>query len=115
MKRQMRGFLHRAERNKANLVRLAHFLKRPANARITRQSLPAIGRPFKGSNDDGHREVPLGASDRPRGYGAGVVASAASAAWAFTTVVCLANTLSVNTRCTSGSRSAQQSSTMMIR
>ena len=43
MKRQMRGFLHRTERNKANLVGLAHFFKRPANARITRQSLAAIG------------------------------------------------------------------------
>jgi hypothetical protein len=43
MKRQMRGFLHRAERNKANLVGLAHFFKRPANARIARQSLAAIG------------------------------------------------------------------------
>src|SRR6478752_7417408 len=43
MKRQMRGFLHRTKRNKANLVRLAHFFKRPANARITRQSLAAIG------------------------------------------------------------------------
>jgi hypothetical protein len=38
MKRPMRGFLHRSERNKANLVGLTPFLKRPANARITRQS-----------------------------------------------------------------------------
>ena len=43
MKRQMRGFLHRTEQNKANLVRLAHFFKRPANARITRQPLASIG------------------------------------------------------------------------
>ena len=43
MKRQMRGFLHRPKRDKANLVGLAHFLERPANARITRQSLAAIG------------------------------------------------------------------------
>ena len=43
MKSQMRGFLQRAKRNKANLVGLAHFLQRPANARITRQSLAAIG------------------------------------------------------------------------
>ena len=50
MKRQMRGFLHRTERNQANLVGLAHFFERPANARITRQSLAAIGRPFKGGN-----------------------------------------------------------------
>ena len=37
MKREMRGFLHRGERNKTNLVRLARFFKRPANARITRR------------------------------------------------------------------------------
>ena len=43
MKRQMRGLLHRAKRDEANLVGLAHFLERPANARITRQSLAAIG------------------------------------------------------------------------
>jgi predicted mannosyl-3-phosphoglycerate phosphatase (HAD superfamily) len=43
MKRQMSGFLHRTERNKANLVGLAHFFKCPANAGITRQSLAAIG------------------------------------------------------------------------
>ena len=43
MKHQMRGLLHRAERHQANPVRLAHFFKRPANARITRQSLAAIG------------------------------------------------------------------------
>jgi hypothetical protein len=33
---------------------LAHFFKRPANARITRQSFAAIGRSFKRRNDDGH-------------------------------------------------------------
>ena len=43
MKRQMRRFLHRTERNKANLVGLAHLLKRPATARIPRQSPAAIG------------------------------------------------------------------------
>src|SRR5207248_2713064 len=58
MKRQMRGFLHRAKRNKANLVGLTHFLKRPANARITRQSLPAIGRPFKSGDGGGHWNGP---------------------------------------------------------
>src|SRR5262245_51680091 len=57
MKAHMRGFLHRTERNKANLVGPAHFLERPANARIARESLAAIGRPFKGGNDDGHRCV----------------------------------------------------------
>ena len=54
MKAQMRRLLHRTKRNKANLVGLAHFFKRPANACITRQPLAAIGRPFKGGNDDGH-------------------------------------------------------------
>src|SRR5215510_4663551 len=58
MQRQMRRLLHRTERNKANLVGLAHFFQRPANARITRQSLAAIGGPFKGGNGDGHREAP---------------------------------------------------------
>src|SRR5579859_5331894 len=54
MKRSMRGSLHRIERNKANLVRLTHFFERPANAHVTRQSLAAIGRPFKGGNGGGH-------------------------------------------------------------
>jgi hypothetical protein len=43
MKRQMRGFLHHTERNKANLIGLAHFFKRPANAHIARQPFAAIG------------------------------------------------------------------------
>ena len=43
MKRQMRRRLHRTKRNKANLVRLADFFQRPANARIARQALAAIG------------------------------------------------------------------------
>jgi hypothetical protein len=54
MKRSMRGFLHRTERNKTNLLRLADFFQRPANARVTRQSLAAIGRPFKGGNGGDH-------------------------------------------------------------
>src|SRR6202035_4646221 len=58
MKPQMRGFLHRTKRNKANLVGSADFFKRPANARITRQSLAAIGGPLKGGNGDGHRAAP---------------------------------------------------------
>jgi hypothetical protein len=37
---------------KANLVGLAHLFKRPANARIARQARAAIGRPFKGGDDD---------------------------------------------------------------
>src|SRR3954470_20620675 len=59
MKAQMRGFLLRAERDKANLVGLAHLFKRPANARIARQALAAVGRPLKGRDDDGHREMSL--------------------------------------------------------
>src|SRR5207344_669148 len=42
MKRKMRRFFHRTERNKANFVGLPHFLQRPAHARIARQSLAAI-------------------------------------------------------------------------
>jgi hypothetical protein len=42
MQRLMRPFLHRAERNKANLIGLAHFFERPADARITRQPLAAV-------------------------------------------------------------------------
>jgi len=41
----MRRFLLRAERDEANLVGLAHLLKRPANARIAAPALAAIGRP----------------------------------------------------------------------
>src|ERR1700677_3712143 len=58
MKRSMHGFLHRTERNETNLVRLAHFLQCPANAHVTRQSLAAIGRPFKGGNGGGHWKAP---------------------------------------------------------
>src|SRR6476660_7345279 len=54
MKRTMRGFLHLTERKKSNVIRLAHFFERPANAHIARQSLAAIGRPFK-SGDGGGR------------------------------------------------------------
>jgi len=43
MKRQMRGFFHRLERKKTNVVRLAYFFERPADARITRQSFAAVG------------------------------------------------------------------------
>jgi hypothetical protein len=61
MKRQMRGFLHLTERNKPNIVGLAHFFKRPANAHIARLSLAAIWRLFKSGDGGGHRKVPLGA------------------------------------------------------
>src|SRR5258708_36801863 len=58
MERTMRGVLHLSERKKTNLVRLAHFFKRPANAHVTRQSPAAIGRPFKGGNGGSHWEAP---------------------------------------------------------
>jgi hypothetical protein len=58
MKRPMRGFLHRTERNKTNLVRLARFFKRPANAHVARESFAAIGRSFKGSDGGDHVRAP---------------------------------------------------------
>src|SRR5262249_5036462 len=54
MKRSMRRFLHLTERNKTNVVKLAHFFERPANAHVARLSLAAIGRPFKGGYGGGH-------------------------------------------------------------
>src|ERR1700730_9728397 len=56
MERTMRGFLHLSERNKTNAVGLAHFFKCPANAHVTRESLAAIGRAFKGGYGGGHRK-----------------------------------------------------------
>src|ERR1700704_83278 len=41
MKRTMRGFLHLAERNKTNVVRLAHFFERPTSTHVTCLSLAA--------------------------------------------------------------------------
>src|SRR5262249_2059661 len=58
LEREMRAFLHRTERDKANLIRLTYFFKRPANARIPRQAPAAIWGPFKGGNHHGHRETP---------------------------------------------------------
>ncbi len=55
MQGQMRRFLHRAERHQTNLVGQARFLQRPAHARIAGQSLAAVGRAFKGGDDDAHR------------------------------------------------------------
>ena len=60
MQRSMRGFLHLAERNKPNVVRLAHFLERPANAHVARLSPAAIGRPFEGGDGGGHCKAPVG-------------------------------------------------------
>src|SRR5882757_5268701 len=58
MKHTMRGFLHLTEREKSNVVRLAHFFKCPANAHVTRQSSAAIGRLFKSSDGGNHRNAP---------------------------------------------------------
>jgi hypothetical protein len=58
MQRQMGGLLHRLERNKPHRIRLAHFLQRPAYARIARQSLAAIGRSFKGRDGGCHANAP---------------------------------------------------------
>src|SRR5262249_44326811 len=44
MKRQMRGFLHLFDRQKTNVVSLAHFFERPTNAHVPRQSPATIGR-----------------------------------------------------------------------
>src|SRR5882757_8457927 len=58
MKHTMRGFLHLTEREKSNVVRLAHFFKCPANAHVTRQSSAAIGRLFKSGDGGNHRNAP---------------------------------------------------------
>src|SRR5260370_7391473 len=58
MKRTMRGFLHLAERNKTNVVRLADFFERPANTHVACLSLAAVGRAFKGCDDGGHCKPP---------------------------------------------------------
>src|SRR3569833_1209740 len=54
MKPTMGRFPHLIERDQSNLVRLAHFLKCPANGHIARQSLAAIGGALK-SGDGGGR------------------------------------------------------------
>jgi hypothetical protein len=43
MKRSRRGFLQRSKRNQTNIIRLANFLERPANAHVTRKSLAPSG------------------------------------------------------------------------
>src|SRR3981081_2402398 len=58
IKRPMRGFLHFAERNKTNVVRLAYFFERPPNTHVTCLSLAAVGRPFKGCDGGGHWKPP---------------------------------------------------------
>src|SRR5205823_11005032 len=57
MKRQMRGFLHLFERQKTNVVSLAHFFERPTNAHVPRQSPATIGRLLKGGDGGVHRSL----------------------------------------------------------
>ena len=54
MKRTMRSFLQRTERNQTNVIRLAYFLKRPAHGHVPSQSPAAIGRLFKGGYGRDH-------------------------------------------------------------
>ena len=54
----MRGLLFGLERDKANLVGPAHFFERPADTRVARQALAAVGRPLEGGDDDGHGATP---------------------------------------------------------
>jgi hypothetical protein len=58
MKRPVCGFLHLGERNEPNVIWLAGFFQRPANAHVARQSLAAIGRPLKRGNNRGHWKAP---------------------------------------------------------
>ena len=43
----MRGLLHLGEGEKTHVVGLAHFLQRPPDGRIARQTHAAIGRGFR--------------------------------------------------------------------
>ena len=62
----MRGFHLCLERDKAHLVRLPYLFKRPANARIARQTRAAVGRSLKRGDDDGHRSSCLQFSAHPQ-------------------------------------------------
>src|SRR5262249_27996902 len=53
MKLSMRGFLHLTERQESNVIRLAHFFERPADAHIARESPTTVGRPFKSGEGRG--------------------------------------------------------------
>src|SRR3954451_4888316 len=59
MKAQMRGFLLGTQRDRANVVRLAHLFERPANPRVAREAGAAVGRPVPRGDSDGHREILL--------------------------------------------------------
>ena len=50
MQRQVRRLLHLLEGDQANIIGLADFFERPANAHVPRQSLTAIGRGFEGGD-----------------------------------------------------------------
>ena len=42
MTRQMRGLLHRLERNRTDRIGFAHFFERPADARISCKTFAAV-------------------------------------------------------------------------
>ncbi|MNY49594.1 hypothetical protein D3C86_1850320 [compost metagenome] len=54
LKRKVRRLPHRLEGKKADIIGLAHFFERPADAHIAGETLAAIGRVFKGGNGDCH-------------------------------------------------------------
>ena len=64
MQRPMRGFLHSTERDETNLVRLAHFFKRPANAHVARQAPAAIRRPLEDGNGRDNGDFSFGRKSR---------------------------------------------------
>lgn len=56
--REMRGLLHRLERQQADIVGLADLFERPAQAHVARQAIAPVGRTFEGGDDGGHRRLP---------------------------------------------------------
>src|SRR6185437_15389856 len=71
MQRQMLRFLHRLEGQKTNVVRLAYFVERPADAHVARQPPATIGRALKGSNGGSHGTLRVGESLYSRTAGRG--------------------------------------------
>src|SRR6185437_14136055 len=55
---EMRGLLHRRERDGTNLIRLADFLERPTDAHVAREALAAVGRSLKHADGRNHRQLP---------------------------------------------------------
>ena|SRR5437868_1225202 len=57
MERAVGRFLHRRERNKADVIRLADLFQGPPNAHVSCQSAAAIRRTLKGGNGGRHSEI----------------------------------------------------------